>query len=143
MAAASNQNRTLKFEAAVSTYHTSGGRISDKGNMSVNTLMIDNIKFSKNVIAMKIDTEGHEYQVLEGAQKTIQNYKPEIIFEINNKSFNLSTEFLKKYGYKFYYIDEKNEKLFQINEFKKDLIQKEGSNCYASLKEIPTKFKTK
>ena len=37
---------------------------------------------------MKIDTEGHEYNVLEGAKKTIQTNKPDILFEINKESFN-------------------------------------------------------
>ena len=143
MAAASNQNGTMKFEASINTYHTSGGKISDKGNMSVNTVMIDNINFSKNVIAMKIDTEGYEYKVLEGAKKIIQNHKPEIIFEINRESLNSSINLLKKFGYKFYFIDEENKSFFQINEFEDSLIKNEGSNCYATLKELPSKFNTK
>ena len=136
MAAASNQNKTVRFEAMHSTYHTSGGKISNKGNLSVNTLMIDNFKFAQKVIAMKIDTEGHEYQVLEGAQKTILDNKPDIIFEISKESLALSINFLKKFGYKFYFIDEKNKKYTQIYEFEEDLIKKEGSNCYATLKEL-------
>jgi len=143
LAAASNQNGSLKFESSINTYHTSGGKISDKGTMSVNTMMIDNINFTKKVLAMKIDTEGHEYNVLEGAQKTIQKNKPDIIFEINQESFNSSIMMLKKFGYKFYFINEESKNFLQINEFDQSLIKKEGSNCYATLKEQPTKFNTK
>ena len=61
---------------------------------------------------MKIDTEGHEYSVLLGAQKTIQIYKPEILFEINSESFNSCTNLLKKYGYNFIILMKKMKKLF-------------------------------
>lgn len=54
---------------------------------------------------IKIDVEGFEKQVFEGAQKTIKQWKPPIIFEQNGKSirefnskFNIF-EFLKKCGY--------------------------------------------
>lgn len=142
LAAASNQNGSLKFESSINTYHTSGGKISDKGTMTVNAMKIDNINFTKKVLAMKIDTEGHEYNVIEGAHKTIQKHKPDIIFEINQESFNSSIMMLRKFGYKFYFINEESKNFFQINEFDENLIKKEGSNCYATLKEQPTKFNT-
>ena len=134
LAAASNQNGTLKFDASVNTYHTSGGKISEKGAISVNAIMIDNINFTKKVAAMKIDTEGHEYSVLLGAQKTIQTYKPEILFEINSESFNLCTNLLKKYGYNFYYINEEKEKIVPVYNFDENLLKDEGSNCLATTK---------
>ena len=134
LAAASSQNGTLKFDASINTYHTSGGKISEKGSISVNSIMIDNINFSNRVVAMKIDTEGHEYSVLLGAQKTIQIYKPEILFEINSESFNSCTNLLKKYGYNFYYINEENEKIVPVNKFDESLLKDEGSNCLATLK---------
>tara|TARA_B100000989_G_scaffold137255_1_gene101946 strand:- start:42 stop:872 length:831 start_codon:yes stop_codon:yes gene_type:complete len=134
LAAASNQNGTIKLDASINTYHTSAGKISEKGAMSVNAIMIDNINFNKKVVAMKIDTEGHEYNVLEGAKKTIQTNKPDILFEINKESFNLCINLLKKYGYNFYYINEENEKTSLVNEFDESLVRDEGSNCLATLK---------
>ncbi len=139
MAAASNQNGTKKFDASINTYHTSGGKISDKGSMSVNAVMIDNFNFSKDVIAIKVDTEGHEYKVLEGAKKIIQYNKPEILFEINKESFDLCTNFLKRFGYKFYFISEEKKHFVEINEFDKELIDYDASNCYATTKS-PSKF---
>ena len=142
MAAASNKNGTMKFDATINTYHTSGGKISDKGSMSVNCVMIDNLNFSKDVIAIKIDTEGHEYKVLEGAKKTIQYNKPEILFEINEESFYLCTNFLKKFGYKFYFISEEKKQLVEINEFDEELIDNDTSNCFATIKS-PSRLKIK
>ena len=141
--AASNQNGTLKFDSSINTYHTSAGKISEKGSMTVNAMIIDNINFTKKVTAIKIDTEGHEYNVLEGAQKTIKNNNPEIIFEINRESFNSSLNLLKKFGYSFYFIDEDNENFFQIHEFKESLIKEEGSNCYATKKGLISKINLK
>ena len=134
LAAASNQNGTLKFDASINTYHTSGGKISKKGGISVNSIMIDNINFTKRVVAMKIDTEGHEFNVLAGAQKTIQTYKPEILFEINSDSFDSCINLLKKYEYNFYYINEENEKIVSVNKFDESLLKDEGSNCLATIK---------
>ena len=96
--------------------------------------MIDNINFTKRVVAMKIDTEGHEFNVLAGAQKTIQTYKPEILFEINSDSFDSCINLLKKYGYNFYYINEENEKIVSVNKFDESLLKDEGSNCLATIK---------
>ena len=42
----------------------------------VQTQKIDTIDF------IKIDTDGHEYDVLLGAEKTIKSFKPQIIFEL-------------------------------------------------------------
>ena len=140
--AASNQNGVVKFEVPTNAYHihTSAGKISDKGSMSVNTMMIDGINFTKKVTAIKIDTEGHELKVLEGAKKTIQINKPEILFEINEENFNLCISFLKKFGYRFYFISEKKKEFVEIDKFNKSLIKAEGSNCYATLKELPITF---
>ena len=57
-----------------------------------------------NVGLIKIDVEGHEYEVLEGAKKTIKDNMPIILFEQHENDFydnsSPSIEFLKKVGYK-------------------------------------------
>jgi len=49
---------------------------------------------------VKIDVNGHEYQVIEGARNTLKNYKPiilmEVILENKQKVFN----YLERLGYK-------------------------------------------
>ena len=57
-----------------------------------------------NVGLIKIDVEGHEYEVLEGAEKTIRDNMPIILFEQHENNFSdnssPSIEFLRKVGYK-------------------------------------------
>ena len=68
-------------------YHTSGGKVSEKGTI-IKVHKIDSINLNKPVEALKIDTEGHELEVLIGAENTIKNHTPEIIFEIFIESFD-------------------------------------------------------
>ena len=51
---------------------------------------------------IKIDTEGHESEVLHGGEKIIKAYSPDIIFEINISSAKKSIEFLKENKYEFF-----------------------------------------
>jgi len=48
---------------------------------------------------MKIDVEGYEYAVLQGARKTISRYKPAIVFEISDQTGKMiaSLDELEKY----------------------------------------------
>lgn len=52
---------------------------------------------------MKIDVEGYEPHVLEGAKDTVARCKPTIVYEVNNKksdrAISTSTEILESYGY--------------------------------------------
>lgn len=53
-------------------------------HINVRTEKLDNYKF-ENIDFIKIDVEGHEMQVLKGAQKTIQKNKPVIQIEIETR----------------------------------------------------------
>jgi FkbM family methyltransferase len=63
----------------------------------------------KDVDLIMIDTEGYELNVLRGAKKTIQKYKPVLVVEFHNRNlvmkfrYTLSTleEYLERLGYKF------------------------------------------
>jgi FkbM family methyltransferase len=48
--------------------------ILQKNKIEVNKL--DNFYFQKKIDFIKIDTEGHDLQVLKGGKKTIKKYKP-------------------------------------------------------------------
>ena len=117
-------------------YHTQGGKITENGNYNVQKLKLDDIKLDKKVGGIKIDTEGHEFEVIEGSVKIIENFKPDLLIEINENSFNKSINFLKKYNYKFYYLDEDNERLMNVTNFSDYHIQEEGTNCFATIKGI-------
>ena len=113
-------------------YHSAGGTISESGNLSIMKLKLDNFNVDKKINGIKIDTEGHEFEVLQGGEKLIQKYLPDLVFEINENCFNECLKFLKKYNYNYYYIDEANKKLSSVNKFSSNLKKLEGSNCYAT-----------
>lgn len=52
----------------------------DKDGITVNLVKLDDLGLGK-VDFIKIDVEGHEYQVIDGARKVINTYRPYIIFE--------------------------------------------------------------
>lgn len=136
LAAASNENGIAKFKVkSPQGYHSSGGKISENGKYSVSKIKIDDFNLSSEVKGIKIDTEGHEFQAIEGSEKIINRDKPDIIFEINEQSFDMCINLLKKYKYNFYFLDEINKKIEKIDKFQTNLLRPEGSNCVASVSE--------
>lgn len=136
LAAASNENGIAKFKVKTPQgYHSSGGRISDSGKYTVTKIKIDDFNLNTQVKGIKIDTEGHEYQVMEGSIKIINKDNPDIIFEINEQSFDMCLNFLKQYKYNFYFLDETKKKIKKVDKFHNNLIRPEGSNCLATVNE--------
>ena len=137
LAAASNSEGTCKFDVKTAfNYHSAGGKISQKGNLTVSKIKIDNFKLDKKIDGIKIDTEGQEFEVLEGAKSSINKDKPDIIFEINENCFDKCLKLLKLNKYNFYFIDEIEDKITRIQEFSSNLKRPEGSNCYATVNQI-------
>lgn len=133
LGAATNTEGVSKFSINSNLdYHTSGGKLSAEGSFSVSKIKIDKFNLNKKIKGMKIDTEGHEFQVLDGAKNYLARDRPDIIFEINEKSFNKCLELLSSLNYKYYFIDEINKKLVQVTRYNKSLNRSEGSNCLAS-----------
>lgn len=56
--------------------------------------------FNFNPYFIKIDVQGHELQVLKGAENTIRKHRPIFLIECVNKPI---IEFLEKFGYHFYF----------------------------------------
>ena len=91
---------------------------------------LDDFKLSPSFI--KIDVQGHEFECIVGALKTIKKYRPIIMIEFDNKIINKIDKKLKKIGYlKFYFkadkvmlIRHKNEKVFNIFFIHNSLISK-------------------
>lgn len=60
-------------------------------------------QFTNRIGAMKIDVEGHEVKVLEGAVETIQTHRPIIVIEIwENINFDSVLKFFQKIKYTMY-----------------------------------------
>lgn len=72
-------------------------------NVLVNTL--DSFKF--DVCAIKIDVEGHELKVLEGAKSTITKQLPILMIELKNNDAEDIFNFLNKLGYELYVFQKK------------------------------------
>ena len=85
---------------------------SKKSTVNAKFVTLDDFVKSKKIQKLdfiKIDVEGHEYNVLKGAIKTIKKFKPIIIFEFNDLTRALSTysvsdyfSIIKKMNYKIY-----------------------------------------
>lgn len=137
LCAMSNSNGIGKFKFNnYKSYLTQGGKLDEEGNISVSKQKIDDFTLDKKVSGLKIDTEGHEFECLLGGKKTITNHLPDIIFEINNKSFEYSYNLLKNIGYKTYFIEENLSNLSLIENSKIDFKHREGINALASTKNI-------
>ena len=88
-------------------------RTKNRGrSYKVNINKLDNLNISfKNLSLIKIDTEGSEHDVINGARMTINKYRPIIMFELNfsinqygSKGVKSSAlDFLKMINYDFYY----------------------------------------
>ena len=80
----------------------------------------------ERVDLIKIDTDGHEFNVLAGAHKTIEKHLPFLIFEIGHYvlkeqkvTFEQYFEYLSGFGYRL--INAKNGKTVTLNNFKKQI----------------------
>lgn len=79
--------------------HLGTPKSTDKvGSVSLDQFCMD--KQLKRVDFIKIDTDGHEYKVLKGAQSMIKKYQPQIIFEVGEyvmKEKNIDFSFYTSY----------------------------------------------
>ena len=104
---------------------------------------LDNILIDSEPIGLiKIDVEGMEYNVLNGAKNIIKNNQPIIVFEqhksefLENENETLSTKFLKEQGYMICWV-ESVKKSFGILEW---FFGKVDSKRIVTGKSIPKKF---
>ena len=143
LVSASNSEGVGKFEVKTDRfYHTQGGKLSNDGKINIPKVKVDGFKLDKKVNCIKIDTEGHELEVLEGSQNYIARDKPDLIFEINESCFDNCLGILKKYEYKFYFINENEKKLHKIKFFDSNFLKNEGANCYATVNEVNSELIT-
>ena len=87
----SNKKEIAIFNTCISHngLHTFGKnvlRFNDIKQIEIETDTIDNLFYNNNIPVdyIKIDTEGYEYYILKGGEKTIKKYKPYIQLEYNN-----------------------------------------------------------
>jgi FkbM family methyltransferase len=70
-------------------------------NMFISLMPLDSFYnlFETRISVIKIDVEGIEYNVLLGAQKLIEKYKPVIIVEIFDENISKINDLMKRYNY--------------------------------------------
>ena len=93
-------------------------------NIPVQISKLDNIKLGNNIKFIKIDVEGHEIEVLKGAEKTIKDNLPVLLIEIekrhNQRNVEDSISTINEFGYKCYFV--KNKELVSSDKLEnKDL----------------------
>ena len=135
LVAASNDVGVAKFKTSTHIrQHTSGGSIQKEGNHNVQKTKLDDmVNRNQKIGSIKIDTEGHEYQVLLGSENIIRNFKPDIIFEINKACAQMCLNYLTDFDYSFFVIDDRNNKLFKLDKNNNSIkLGKEGINCLAT-----------
>jgi FkbM family methyltransferase len=111
------------YEIGLSTIHQDNNLGNkDYENFTVKSSTLNNFSFNTKVGFIKIDTEGHEQLILEGATNILSNDKPNLLIEIEAKhrgnNVNETFYYLKNYGYKSYIFYK--EKLTKISGYVED-----------------------
>ena len=111
------RNKLAKEENYEEFYEMGRATIHDNNEFNefrafeVNVKKLDNLQFENPISFIKIDVEGHEIEVIEGAIKTINKNKPILLVEIekrySKKKVSDSIKFINDLGYKSYYFNEK------------------------------------
>lgn len=92
----SNKNSQHSLESEDST--NSGGYFIVPGEACV-SVELDNV-VPMPVDLIHLDVEGHELEVLEGAQNILERYKPVVVLEHTYPNYGLAAEFLRSFDYK-------------------------------------------
>jgi FkbM family methyltransferase len=117
--AASRTAGAVPFQVKINHYLSSGGSITAEGEEFAKMVPagpIDNhVPLSARKVCVKIDTEGHEVDVLAGMPKLLE-LRPDIILECAFVPAMLQTEAnLKAAGYRFFHVDEGRWKLNSVD----------------------------
>ena len=98
-------------------------------SISIEAKCLDEYNFL-DVNFIKIDVEGHEHEVIEGAQETIKKFKPTMVIEMEEKHNQIPIEdqisSVEKLGYQCCVLI--NEKIIKINEIDLDKFHRNPIN---------------
>ena len=112
----SNRNNYEEFfELGRATIHNNN-EFNEFRIFEVNVKKLDDLKLENPISFIKIDVEGHEIEVMQGAIKIIKKNKPILLVEIeerySKKKVIDTINYINSLGYKSFYCDE--EKLINI-----------------------------
>ena len=107
------------YKLGCATIHKNNN-FSDYEVLKVNKIKLDDDLFDVDIGFIKIDVEGHEKEIIEGAENLIKKFKPVLLVEIEERHTKkpvLDTiDFIKDYGYLAYFC-RKNE-LYNLDKLK-------------------------
>ena len=131
LGAVSNFDGKSKFNITTErSYMGQGGKIK-KEDGDTNVYKLDTLffnKFKQKLKAIKIDTEGEDFNVLLGAENLIREHRPKIIIEVREENKIDIANFLKSNSYKIYNVkDMGSEFNFEKNKVENVI------NLYATL----------
>jgi len=107
--AVSNFDGISKFKnIEENSYLSKGGKIDADGT-PIQTIKLDSLQIPNgmNVKAIKIDTEGEDYKILEGSRNIFSKYRPKVIIEVRNENKYNIQKFFDEFNYNLFSIDEK------------------------------------
>lgn len=98
--------------------------------------VVENLRLTK-LDFMKIDVEGHEFEVLKGAKETLSKMKPILLIEIEQRHHSFPIEKIFNYIYSFdysgFFIDKMHKECLPLKNFSIGLYQKssdQGGSIY-------------
>ena len=105
-----------KYHIGLGTIHENN-IFDDFDEFDIKTIKLDNFDFKNKISFIKIDVEGHELNVIEGARNTIEKHKPNLLIEIEekhtHKKLSESLYYIENLGYKTYILN--NNELVEFN----------------------------
>ena len=82
--------------------------MSNCENFKINSKKIDDLNLNNEISFIKIDVEGHELEVIDGAKKTIEKNKPKLLVEIEEKhtqkKVSDSIKYINSLGYNSFFL---------------------------------------
>ena len=99
------------YQLGAASIHSKNNFIKFK-EVSVKKKKLDEFKINNKIGFIKIDVEGHEIEVIDGAKKTILDNMPVLLVEIEERhtqrSVESSVQYIKKFGYECFFVKDKN-----------------------------------
>jgi FkbM family methyltransferase len=96
----SDKTGNVSFDTSEKTSSRGTRRISSSGNIDIEVKRLDDVLGAKDrVIAIKIDVEGHECQVVDGARNILASNKCFMQVESSGENLELLTQRLNELGY--------------------------------------------
>lgn len=103
----SDENQRANIEVYDSR-NIGGTSLSLAESGTIPIVAIDRLEFERPIAFVKIDTEGFERMVIDGAKKTIETFLPFIMIEISKENFQYIDLYLENLGYAYEQEGEEN-----------------------------------